>query len=77
MDLRDGNTSKKGGDTNSKRGDKKLATNHFKQQNEGKYLLYHCKPCFYRFFTILGPEFIVTRRDSLGMASKEYTEKIV
>ena len=23
------------------------------------------------------PEFVVTRRDSLGMASKEYTQKIV
>ena len=29
------------------------------------------------FCSIVGPEFIVTRRDSLGMASKEYTEMIV
>ena len=73
-DLRDGNTAKKGGDSNYKRGDKKAATNTFKQQPEGKYLLYLTLD---QIFAILGPEFIVTRRDSLGMASKEYTEKIV
>ena len=28
-------------------------------------------------YLTLEPEFVVTRRDSLGMASKEYTQKIV
>ena len=44
-DLRDANTAKKGGDTNSKRGDKrgdkKLATNTFKKEPEGKSHIYH------------------------------------
>ena len=28
------------------------------------------------FFVVADPEFIVTRRDSLGMAAKEHTEKL-